>query len=581
VTSLLSVQRLLGWDCFVSPLMSSSTGVSIGADSTPRRNSSNYSHSRGGMVRGHSSAFRSSGRRGVRRAGYQGRPRLNNPNSERNLTNGETSSSLLVPIEQVPHLRETLSVMSPQVEIPLPRTEASELEPPEHAILDAAPDSTQAEAQEQMPPMAPLQTEENTEVVEASRVEATATPAVPEDAGLSPERLERGETVEEGGDDHAQDRVEDREEISRLDRKGLEERIYMLEKSKGRCRKEVRDQRRKIDGLVEAHARNAKRLDQERARSSQLESELKALCTRYEKSQHLLAIRGEELKVVQEFAPKPDGYSTADILTTLQALNDEIFQTAAFITHVILPGKMHFGYSEHILSEDIIHRFLDERLLTYFKCTTPRERLPDLVTCAIQAALATATKQASVCWSSYQDVNLGLTRVYDAMKDHEPQSVVSKWRMLTKTYERLSPEDEQGRLRQLFVDTVQDAFRALGYASQQQDHLQGLVEGEKLEDFNDRITALNEHSMKLRHMIGREVLSSEFSIVDSSGDDFDPETMEDDGGDDGGIVLGEGSVVLCTTELGLKTARKEGKVWQDTILQKPKVIVATMLPAGF
>jgi uncharacterized protein YnzC (UPF0291/DUF896 family) len=153
--------------------------------------------------------------------------------------------------------------------------------------------------------------------------------------------------------------------------------------------------------------------------------------------------------------------------------------------------------------------------------------------------------------------------------------------MLTKTYERLSPEDEQGRLRQLFIDTVQDAFRALGYASQQQDHLRGLVEDYKLQDFNDRITALNEHSMKLRNMIGREVLSSEFSIVDSSGDDFDPETMEDDGGDDGDTVLGDGSVVLCTTELGLKTARKEGKVWQDTILQKPKVIVATMLPTGF
>lgn len=102
----------------------------------------------------------------------------------------------------------------------------------------------------------------------------------------------------------------------------------------------------------------------------------------------------------------------------------------------------------------------------------------------------------------------------------------------------------------------------------------------ELNKYGDRIEAVINAALELKHVIGEHVISSVLDIVFcKDGLAFDPRLMDDAEGHGGVASITTNAVVLCTTELGLSGEVKIVKGGQSmmdaALLLKPKVLLET------
>ncbi|TFK76457.1 hypothetical protein BDN72DRAFT_785370 [Pluteus cervinus] len=306
-----------------------------------------------------------------------------------------------------------------------------------------------------------------------------------------------------------------------------------------------------------------------RRRSEQLEDQ-------YRQTSDLLAIRTTELKAAHTFLNKADDYSGADIISMLEALNDEILQTAALVADTFKIERKEDSWSpedpvlkasSERVSEILGPNFVD--LLVHTEhCDDPI--IPQM---AFQAGMCAYADWMISSWyfENTRDEQL-LSEIYNKVRKSEEQAVSGRWRALTHIYAQRATSDEPNFVS-LFVEFFAHILITAGYKGDPAS-LQEAV----LNSFQARLTDVALSTRRLNQAIGEGVTSCDLEvsyILPSS--DFDPTCMEDAyaGHTDADGAPSE-EKTLCTTDLGLNRIEKlQGSDGQskETCLLKPKVVL--------
>ncbi|RPD55198.1 hypothetical protein L226DRAFT_539135 [Lentinus tigrinus ALCF2SS1-7] len=269
----------------------------------------------------------------------------------------------------------------------------------------------------------------------------------------------------------------------------------------------------------------------------------------------VLEVRSKELQEAQTYVAKLDEVADSEVVNIVEPLNGLIFQAAASLSDApefwhsddpfqdaaaISEAKTRLAASSWVGS-DLLDIITDWR----------HEEHPVYVQLALQAGLAAYTRQFSNRWepTNAEDTTT-IEKLYEAIRDQEPQSVAGRWRALGRTHLKslLPGQDYVPSLISKLSGIVTDILLVAG-ATGTKDVIAGIVSTEFESDLREIVTfALRFHST-----VGERVVSRDFSLLAAEpGDPFDTTRMEVE------YPLAptlQGARVLGTTQLGLVAQR--------------------------
>ncbi|KIK56285.1 hypothetical protein GYMLUDRAFT_47280 [Collybiopsis luxurians FD-317 M1] len=334
-------------------------------------------------------------------------------------------------------------------------------------------------------------------------------------------------------------------------------------------------------------------------------------------TQTLLDFRTSELKVAQGSLSRSDRFSGADVTRMIETLNTEIHQTATimadeFVPQLQLPqggrgvesgvggGSSESGTTVTTVNEAgvgvheaaVVHTedILGESMTKMLQTFNHRED-NILLQIAFQASMCAFTEWIMDSWCYHHrdsEVELVLQETYEQLRETEEQPVSARWRILTRRYVRqLYPPVEQPNLAYHIFAACANILIAAGLSHEPEQ----LLLDKFAARFSKRVADIVERAIHLNNAIGDDITSCEFVPIYCTPDvTFDPSTMEapfENSGSAGDGAAGqqgqEADKILCTTDLGLLRAEKvqgEERTWHNTILLKPKIIMASDLIAS-
>ncbi|KAJ2921298.1 hypothetical protein H1R20_g15795, partial [Candolleomyces eurysporus] len=337
-------------------------------------------------------------------------------------------------------------------------------------------------------------------------------------------------------------------------------------------------------------------------------NELGAVKQQLSDAVNLSEVRGKELKGAQVFLTKADTLSVTDVVQKVNALNEEIFQMAAFLGEVLVyevlePDANRQEHRQAAINstyESARHTLGDTlaSTLAHESVNEPKEQSnPLLVQIVMQIALTNWCGNFGRRWTSYQRVDnesateakegqtkesgskSGISKqldhdrfiaeLYDNIRDHEDQAVAGRWRSLTKAH---LPFSTTGWDHSLML-AICSIMSVAGWATRST---------EEVAQIEKRLSSIFKPLLDLRKATGEDVTSADLEIsFIQPGQSFDPAYMEDEYADGRSSSKSKKSApeaVISTSGLGLqrlvvKRPKAGGVQRQLEILSMPKVVL--------
>ncbi|RXW13256.1 hypothetical protein EST38_g12596 [Candolleomyces aberdarensis] len=319
----------------------------------------------------------------------------------------------------------------------------------------------------------------------------------------------------------------------------------------------------------------------------------------------LSEVRGKELEDAQVFLTQAD---VTDVIKKVNALNEEIFQMAAFLGEVLIYEALEpdANRQEHRQAAvestyEIARNTLGQTLastLAHESMNDPKEESnPLLVQIVMQTALTNWCDKFGRRWTSYQRVDneseneakegqpkdsgskSGISKqldhdrfvseLYDSIRDHEDQAIAGRWRSLTKAH---LPFSTAGWDHSLML-AICSIMSVAGWGTRSDGDI---AQVEK------RLSSIFKTLLDLRKATGEDVTSADLEIsIIQPGQTFDPTYMEDayaDGRSSSKSKKSAPEAVISTSGLGLqrlvvKRSKAGGVQRQLEILFMPKVVL--------
>ncbi|KAJ7578247.1 hypothetical protein C8J56DRAFT_835932 [Mycena floridula] len=307
--------------------------------------------------------------------------------------------------------------------------------------------------------------------------------------------------------------------------------------------------------------------DAERHRADLWNSEKEALLV--ERSR-LLATRTKELQGMQAFLSTEDIFSVADVTRMLEALNQEVFQTSAFMTDILsFELSSTASVEEQATSREISRTCIGPRITNLLGSCRSHDAFDTMVQCALQSALLRCCRVEIMKWANGGRAQEVLSSLYEAMVQSEPQAVSGRWRALTQIhFKKITPDSEKIPIAVAhFLDVLSAILVASGWS------LHG-PEGNKVlrQECESKVISIVKSALELNTAIRSGVTSRDLQIyMCRDGDAFNSKIMIDAYGDSGGSgSKRKAGRVLSTCDLGLVQC-ETGTTAKRTLIMKPKV----------
>lgn len=301
-----------------------------------------------------------------------------------------------------------------------------------------------------------------------------------------------------------------------------------------------------------------------------LKNELQAIQTKFNDQTTLLNDRTRELRGAQAFLSTADTLSGAEVMRLVDELNQEIMQTAAFIS-----DSFDFARKpEHIDEIKEASRRTSELIgpaMTSLLSTVQHGEDPLLIQIALQAATVEFSRWIIMTWDfDGLQAEQPLAEIYGDVRETESQAVSGRWRALTRSHAQkvaLLEADVHSTMVAHISDTLVIVMIAAGCTKNYDDAYR-----EFTMKFGERVSNIVRMAARLNKAMGEEVTSADLWPTHAvAGERFDTESMKDF--DEGSGA--QSGVVLCTTALGLQRSEKigngEGAESRTFTLAKPKV----------
>lgn len=344
---------------------------------------------------------------------------------------------------------------------------------------------------------------------------------------------------------------------------------------------EIKRLRIQIEKLESDKHQLQKSLARETENAQFLESRFSRLERKHDEARNLLEARGLELQSAQAFLGKTDQCSAFELKQMISSLNDDIFQTASFLTDAVLSNDAF----QHGRSTCVDKRCRDA------SCVPPdRSRAPDLVLQLrsrqerselleqffLQHMLTSAATRQIESWSRNEQVDNHIRAVLGLMKQCEPAEVSGKWRALAQVYNPETSDQalDLGGVFSALEDHIHIGLREMGY----QGGVDSIVVSSSAQGCRDKLQGMAEKIVALRNTIHRLVTSHHVRVVWwDAGRTFRPARMENELEND--LAAAEMDKVAATIAIGLcvmdPAEAEEGDT--DKFLLKPRVVLRSCL----
>ncbi|KAF8916224.1 hypothetical protein CPB85DRAFT_1290370 [Mucidula mucida] len=293
----------------------------------------------------------------------------------------------------------------------------------------------------------------------------------------------------------------------------------------------------------------------------------------HEKTVQLLKTHAEELSAAQAYLNKTDLSSGADVISMVETLNGEIFQTAATIAEAFKFGDKQVEGSTEMESayRDVVE-ILGPRMTDLLR-SSPHHDDQLVIQIALQAAMCAYVEWIITSWYfEGRDEEQLLSNLYNHIQGSEDQAIAGRWRALTRRY-AVEAFTEGSDIHQQLVDVVMETLvnilisAGLEVATDQ-------VSDTMAAQFAGHTSEVVKRATELNSVIGQGIISCELSPIYLPPETaFDVGTMED--------TFGRGpreqELILCTTDLGLLRSERQGDDWQRRVLMRPKVALQSGL----
>ncbi|KAF9012792.1 hypothetical protein BDZ89DRAFT_1142870 [Hymenopellis radicata] len=278
-----------------------------------------------------------------------------------------------------------------------------------------------------------------------------------------------------------------------------------------------------------------------------------------------------------------DTVPAAEILSMVEDLNSDIFQTAATIADGLFSRDYELAntimeHGEHWLGINLAH-------LLY----SARHRDPDsrslIIQTVIQAALTQTSLDVTLLWDAALNGS-SLDYTYQKIRATFSQSVGARWRVLTRANTKYVDPSivEKAALARIvsILSIVLSISGWMGGVTSNWDSYRQTVETQ----FQPDLEQIVKDVVTLDRAMGEGLVSMDAELVVIGGGAlFDASFMENAFGDDDRRVSqsseGDGSaaIVGCTCDLGLqiKEGDREGGGVRTRLLLKPKVVLWSAL----
>ncbi|KAF5374677.1 hypothetical protein D9615_008989 [Tricholomella constricta] len=363
---------------------------------------------------------------------------------------------------------------------------------------------------------------------------------------------------------------------AQLDAQAKNEALAALRKELEAMKCQVQEEQRVLDTAQRHNLALGEQLSGQTRENQVHKDELARLGEKHAQTLALLDVRTMELKGAEAFLTKADALSGADVILMVNALNAEIYQTAAIVAESFEFKAEEGGDEETRTQEEVAAmeevyvsagEIVGAPMLDLLRSSKHHED-PTLVQIAFQAGMTAYSNWIFTSWD-FEDPedNNGLSRIYDRIRHAEEQAVSGRWRALTRAH---IPRMANHELAMYFMDAFVNILLAADVA-QQRSELQEAIESR----FAERVGVIVKGAQTLRKAIGEEITSSDFEIVYVAHDSpFNPSAMDDAFASDFEKGRDKPEPVLCTTELGLtRVVKVPGRVgeWDETVLLRPKI----------
>ncbi|KAG5644299.1 hypothetical protein DXG03_008717 [Asterophora parasitica] len=363
---------------------------------------------------------------------------------------------------------------------------------------------------------------------------------------------------------------------AKLDAQSKEEALAALRKELGALKSRAQEERRVLDGVREHNQALGEELGDQTREVQVHKDELVRLGEKHAQTLALLEARTMELRGAEAFLTKADALSGADVISMLNTLNSEIYQTAAIVAESFdfrSDGGRDEGEtsSEDVATMEEVHvstsEIVGSRMLEMLRSSKHHED-PTLVQIAFQAGMTAYSNWIFTSWDLEDpEGDTGLSRIYGKIRYSEEQAVSGRWRALTRAHiPRMADHD----LAMYFMDAFVNILLTAKVAQDRSD-LQEAIESR----FAERVNVIVKGAQRLRKAIGEEVTSSDFEVLWIPHDNlFNPSAMDDAFTSDLEKGRNVQEPILCTTELGLARVVKvpgKGGEWDTTVLLRPKI----------
>ncbi|RDB20679.1 hypothetical protein Hypma_012266 [Hypsizygus marmoreus] len=372
---------------------------------------------------------------------------------------------------------------------------------------------------------------------------------------------------------------------ARSDAQVKEEAMSLLRKELENARKQLDVVGRLLEGARTQNQALGEQVKQQGEALQLLRHETLQVKEEYARTLKLLEARTQELKGAEAFLTKADVLSGAEVLSMLNTLNSEVYQTAALVAESFQfrpkrtgadEGQGDRAEGEGEETEEMAEVYasttdiLGPRMMELLKSSEHHDD-PTLIQIAFQAGMSAYSNWIISSWyfEDPDDERL-LDEIYGRVREAEEQAVSGRWRALTRAHVQQLNSNHEPDLAMYFIDAFVNILLTAGVTDTRSELQEAIASR-----FADRVGVVVKSAQRLRKAIGEEVTSCDFEVIYIAHDSpFDPPRMDDSLAGAFEERRGEAEPVLCTTDLGLgRLVRAAGRVgeWEQNVLLRPKI----------
>ncbi|KAK0434132.1 hypothetical protein EV421DRAFT_1841589 [Armillaria borealis] len=289
--------------------------------------------------------------------------------------------------------------------------------------------------------------------------------------------------------------------------------------------------------------------------------------------QDLLDVRTRELQDARTYLDTADLVSGEDVVSMAEALNAEIFQTAAYMA-----DSSAFGAKCRLVDTGEVDPWLGADFVEILRSGKDTETRVQCVQVALQASLVRSCMATIAMWHPDSKIDEGLRQLYSKIQKTSTFPVAGRWRVMTRSKSKYStPEEVEKSYIPWMVRRAILVLLLAGWDSDGTKTWEACVDT-VMEKYGRRIRDIVRLMMILDKAISESVVSKDIVVcIAAGGNQYDPGTMEN--ADGPAEKVPPSDCVMCTSDLGLKVteASEDGTSEEDTYLLKPKVVLRSSL----